>query len=240
VRVLLADGDGLARRTMQHALREAERVAVVGAAGNARDALELARYFRPAVLVTDTALPSCGCVELIPKVLSDTPETRIVTISADDDATALAAFRVGAVGHISKDVEPDELAGLALRAADGDAIIPQRLLIPLLQVLRQVPVAGWRPLHSRLTTREWEIVELLADGASTECIVEGLVLSTTTVYSHIKSVMRKLDVHARQDVVPAAERLRHEEVSGEKNPQPAPMKLVHRSSAQREDKRRDN
>jgi DNA-binding NarL/FixJ family response regulator len=219
-RVLVADGDGLARRMMRDALRRADRVAMVGAVGDAREALECARYYRPAVLLIDTALPPCGCMQLIPKVLLDTPETRILTISADDDDAALAALRAGAVGHISKDVEPDELARLAIRAADGEALVPQRLLMPLLELLRELPVAGWRPLHSCLTTREWQVVELLTDGASTEGIVEQLVLSPTTVYSHVKSVMRKLGVHSRHDVVLVAGRLRREEAWGEKPPLP--------------------
>jgi DNA-binding NarL/FixJ family response regulator len=215
VSVLIADGDGLARRMIQDALRRADRIAIVGAVANAREAWELARYHRPGVLLTDIALPPRGCLELISKVLLDTPQTRIMTISAHDDEAALAAVRAGAVGHIDKDVEPDELARLAIRAADGQAVIPQRLLMPLLQLLREIPVAGWRPVHSRLTNREWQIVELLAGGASTEDIAERLVLSPSTIYSHVKSLMRKLGVHSRREVVVAAERLRHEEALGE-------------------------
>jgi DNA-binding NarL/FixJ family response regulator len=86
--------------------------------------------------------------------------------------------------------------------------------MPLLELLREAPDAGWRPLHSRLTTREWEIVDLLAEGASTKQIVEQLVLSQSTVYSHVKSVLRKLGVHSRCDAVAAATRLRREEASG--------------------------
>jgi DNA-binding CsgD family transcriptional regulator len=73
-------------------------------------------------------------------------------------------------------------------------------------------------LRSRLTTREWEIIELLGEGASTEHIAERLVLSPTTVYSHIKSVLRKLGVHSRGDAVAAADRLRREEAPGRKTP----------------------
>jgi len=83
--------------------------------------------------------------------------------------------------------------------------------MPLLELLREVPDGGWRPLRSALTTREWQIVELLGEGAATECIAERLVLSPTTVYSHVNSVLRKLGVHSRCDAVAAAERLRREE-----------------------------
>ena len=92
--------------------------------------------------------------------------------------------------------------------------MPRRLIMPLLELLREVPDAGWRPLRSRLTTREWEIVELLSEGASTQRIAESLVLSPTTVYSHVRSVLRKLGVHSLADAVAAAGRLRREETLG--------------------------
>jgi NarL family two-component system response regulator LiaR len=60
----------------------------------------------------------------------------------------------------------------------------------LLEALREVPAAGWRPLRSRLTNREWEIIELLAEDATIQLIAEQLVLSPVTVYSHIKSLLR--------------------------------------------------
>ena len=105
-----------------------------------------------------------------------------------------------------------------LRRDDGQALIEFVLVMPLLVLLRASPDVGWRPVRSRLTTREWEIVELLADGSSTERIAERLVVSPTTVYSHVKSVMRKLGVHSRGDAVTAAERLRREETLGDKTP----------------------
>ena len=90
-------------------------------------------------------------------------------------------------------------------------IVSQRLMPALVDALREVPDSGWRPLRSRLTTREWEIVELLGEGATTQRIAERLVLSPLTVYSHTKSILRKLGVNSRRDAVVAAERLRREE-----------------------------
>ena len=196
---------------MRAALREADRFAMVLAASDGREALELARHYPPSVVIVDTALPPDGGVEFIRKVLAVAPETRVLTVSVDDQQTAIAALRAGAVGHIGKDIDPDELARLVVRAADGEAIVPQRLIMPLLERVREVPDAGWRPLHSRLTTREWEIVEFLGEGATTQRIAERLVLSPTTVYSHVKSVLRKLGVHSRHEAVAAAERIRRQE-----------------------------
>ena len=219
VRVLIADHDGCARRMIQTAVQGSEAVAMVTAADNTRDALELARYYRPIVLIVDTALPPRGGVELARNVLASLPETRIITVSAvPDDGTVLEALRAGAVGHVGKDIDPDQFPRIVLRAAAGEAIVPRRLIMHLLEVFRDVPEAGWRPLHSRLTTREWQVVELLGDDASTELIAERLNLSQTTVYTHVKTLMRKLRVHSRRDAVAAANLLRQEELLGREIP----------------------
>jgi two-component system nitrate/nitrite response regulator NarL len=212
VRVLVADGNGLARRMMSDTLRQADRLLVVGTARDKRETIELACHYRPDVLVMDISLAPNASVELIARVLERTPETRILVVSDDDD-DVLAALRAGAVGHASKDLEPDDLVDLVLRSAAGEAIVGRRLVMPLLKLVQATPDAGWRPLRSRLTTREWEVVELLASGASTQCIADKLVLSATTVYSHIKSLLRKLGVHSRDEAVKAAQRLRDEEIA---------------------------
>jgi DNA-binding NarL/FixJ family response regulator len=211
VRVLIADGDGLARGMMRFALTNNDRIGVVHAAGNGREALELARYFRPRVAIVDTVVPPSGGLELVRMLLRAVPDIRVLTVSVDDDRTAIAALRAGAVGHVAKDIEPDELAELVLRAANGEVIVSQGLLPALLDALREVPDSGWRPLRSRLTTREWEIVEMLGEGATTQRIADRLVLSPMTVYSHTKSVLRKLGVNSRREAVIAATRLRREE-----------------------------
>jgi len=223
VRVVIADSDGLARSMMQTALRDVRGIAVIASTGSAREVLELVRYYRPVVLIVDTALLRDRGVKLVSNVRAASALTHVLTIAIDDDETALAAFRAGAVGHLSKDIDPGKLAELVIRAAAGEAIVPRRLVTALLERMPELPDAGWRPLHSRLTTREWEIIALLGEGASTQDIAERLVLSVTTVYSHVKSVLRKLGVHSRRDAVLAAERLRREEVGGEKAPHLTPI-----------------
>ena len=218
IRVLIADHDGLARCTMRTALHQHDRIAIVISATEAREALELLRHYRPTVAIIDTTLRPNGNVELIREMLQTAPETRILTIATDDQPSALAALHAGAIGHINKNVEPDEFAHQVLRAADGEPIIPQQLIKPLLERLHQLPDTGWRPLHSRLTTREWEIVEHISEGANTKHIADHLVLSETTIYSHVKSLMRKLNVHTRTDAITAANTLRQQETRRRKHP----------------------
>jgi len=143
VQVLIADADGLARGMMRFALRDSDRIAAVHGAGNSREALELARYFRPGVAIVDAALPPRGGLELVRSLLSTVPNVRILTVSfVNDDRTAIAALRAGAVGHIGKDVDPDGLAALVLRAVEGEVIVPQWVMPALLEALREVPARG--------------------------------------------------------------------------------------------------
>jgi len=215
-RILIADHDGLARRMMQSVLESADGVAAVATAREAREVLDLACQYRPTLLLIDVALPPAGGVELIRDVMASLPAIRVVTVSAAaaHDHLVLAAFRMGAIGHIDKDIDPDQFARLVTLAAAGEAVVPRRLRMMLLERWRcEMPAGGWRPMRSTLTTREWQIIELLGDGATTEQITERLVLSPSTVYSHIYRLLHKLGVHSRRDAVIAARRLRRVEVS---------------------------
>jgi DNA-binding NarL/FixJ family response regulator len=212
--VLIADHDGLARCMMRAALNETDRISIVLTTGVAQEAIELAGYYHPPVMIIDLGLPSIDVGNMIAQIQAVSAQTKVVTISADtDDQPVLAALRAGAVGHISKDTDPDGLACQVLRIADGDAIVPQRLIKALLEIVQDAPDTGWRPVRSRLTCREWEVIDLLAADTTTQQIADHLVLSADTVYSHIKSVLRKLGVHSREEAIIAAEALRHEEAT---------------------------
>lgn len=214
LRVLIADADPFARRAIRDALQAAEGIAVVADASDDREALELSRWFRPDVLLVDMGLPCRGGIDVARDIKRDVPETRVAMLSAPyDEEAALVALRAGAVGYLSKDSDPEELRHLVERIVDGEAVIPPTLVWRALECLRELPDAGWRPVRSRLTTREWEVVDLIGTGASTDGIADQLVLSRATVYSHVKSLLRKLEVHSRQDAVDVAERLRREEAT---------------------------
>ena len=214
IRVLIADPDALARRTVHDALSGAPGVTVVAQASSGREAGEYARYYRPDVVLAEADMPGCDGIELTRRLAQEVPEARVVLLAArGDDDLPLRAVRAGAAGYLTKDVEPDLLPRVVRKVAAGEAAIPRATVTRMLEWMREVPDSGWRPLRSRLTSREWEMVDLLAGGATTEAIAEGLVLSPATVYSHIKSLLRKLEVHSRGDAVEVAERLRREEAA---------------------------
>lgn len=201
---------------MMHDVLQDAGLVVIGGARDGREALELARHYLPDVLLVDLALPPAGGVDLIRQVVPNL-HTRIVTVSAatDVDEPVLTALHAGAIGHIDKEVDPGEFVRLVILASGGEAIIPNRVMPRLLELWREIPAGGWRPLRSTLTTREWEIVDLLGEGATTEAIAERLVLSPTTVYTHVYRLLRKLGVHSRFEAVAAAQRLRQQEASSD-------------------------
>jgi DNA-binding NarL/FixJ family response regulator len=213
--VLIADHDGLARCMMRAALNDTNRISIVLTATDAQEAIELTGYYHPAVIIIDLGLPSTDAGTIITKIQAVSAHTKIITISADhdDDQPVLTALRAGAIGHISKDTQPDQLAHQVLQVADGDAIVPQHLIKALLEIVQDAPDTGWRPVRSRLTCREWEVIDLLAADTTTQQIADQLVLTADTVYSHIKSVLRKLGVHSREEAITAAEALRHKEAT---------------------------
>jgi DNA-binding NarL/FixJ family response regulator len=143
VRVLIADQDALARRMMQDVLQDVAGLLVIGGARDGRETVELTRFYRPEVLLVDIALPPGGGIELIRQVVPIL-NTRIVTVSAapDVDEAVLAALPAGAIGHIDKDVDPDEFVRLATLAAGGEAIVPSRVMSRLLELWREIPAAA--------------------------------------------------------------------------------------------------
>ena len=210
LRVVLADGDPLARRTIRDALQR-DGIIVVAEATTGREAVELTAFYRPDAVLMDTKLPVVDGMEAA-RVISDRVASFCVILlaSAPDDSVALRALRAGASGYLSKEVDPDVLPRVLRGALEGEAAISRRLAMALIESYRRAPRggSGLRPVRSALTDREWEVLDLLSEGAGTEDIARMLVLSTETVRSHLKNLYRKLGVRSREEAAEAARRLR--------------------------------
>jgi NarL family two-component system response regulator LiaR len=210
LRVLVADDDPLARRMIKAALRDAGMI-VVAEARDGREAVELGVYYRPDVIVMDVVMPQLDGIRATRRIRNEVPDQTVVVLSGvDEDEVGMLALQAGAAGFISKDVDIDALPRTLTAVHAGEAAISRAMTRRLIQAFRSAArgASGLRPIHGPLTAREWEVIELLAAGRSTDHIADVLVLSTETVRSHVKNIMRKLGVHSRADAVAAAERLR--------------------------------
>jgi DNA-binding NarL/FixJ family response regulator len=210
IRSVLADADPLARRSIRDALQR-DGIVVVAEATSGREAVELASFYRPDVVVLDAGVPELDGVEATRTIHDRSPDTCVLLLAtAPDDAQALRALRAGASGYLAKDLDPTVLPRVLRGALDGEAAISRHLTMALVESYRRAPRggAGLRPVRSTLTDREWEVLDLLSAGAGTEDIARSLVLSTETVRSHLKNLYRKLGVRSREEAVEAARRLR--------------------------------
>ena len=210
LRVIIADDDPLARRVIKGAL-QAAGVTVVAEAKDGHEAVELVVHYRPDVVVMDVVMPKLDGVLATRRILEQIPDQLVVVLTgAADDELGLLALEAGAVGFLSKDVDIDALPRALEGVRRGEAAVSRALTRRLIERVRGAAggSSGLRPIKSPLTSREWEVIDLLKPGQSTDHVADTLVLSTETVRSHIKNIMRKLQVHSRADAVAAAEQLR--------------------------------
>jgi NarL family two-component system response regulator LiaR len=210
VRVIIADDDPFARRVIKGAL-QATGLTVVAEAKNGREAVQLALHYRPDVVVMDVVMPELDGILATRQILELNPDQLVVVLTGgDEQELGLLALRAGAVGFLSKEADIDALPRALEGVRRGEAAISREMTRRLIDRYRGTAdgAAGLRPIRSPLTAREWEVIDLLTPDRSPEHVADTLVLSLETVRSHIKNIMRKLDVHSRADAIAVAERLR--------------------------------
>ena len=210
LKVLVADDDPLARRVVRDALQEAG-MTVVADAANGREAVELALHYRPDLVLMDVVMPEIDGITAARTIREKAPEVKVVMLSmSDDDDLGVLGIRAGASGYVTKDVDVLRLPGMLEKVAAGEPAVSPKITAQLIDELRRLPAAGagMRPVRSDLTAREWEVLDQLAAGKTTDQVADDLVLSVETVRSHTKSLYRKLGVHSREELRNAVRHLR--------------------------------
>ena len=208
VRVVIADPDALARRTVREALNEADGVAAIAGAGCGREAVELARYHRPDVLITEVTHPDVEADELCRRLALEAPGTAVVVLCAvEDPELAVRCLRAGAVGYLTKDQAPERLAEALRGVLRGEAALSRRMAAHLIadvrDTQRRMVLATKLPHRERLTPRQLEILQLIAAGETTTEIARRLFLSPETVRWHVKAILRKLKARTRAEAAAA-------------------------------------
>ena len=195
IKVLLADDHELVRGGLRALIDAMDDAQVVAEAGNGAEAVTLARKLQPDVALLDIAMPQLNGIEATQRIVQDCPQTRVVILSMHASAPYVtAAVRAGALGYVIKDAAVDEL-GQALRAAAlGRSWVSQSVSGHLMQELRSPGEGGAQPAWSALSSRQREVLQLMAEGHSTKAIAELMHISPKTVETHRAELMRRLGI----------------------------------------------
>jgi DNA-binding NarL/FixJ family response regulator len=185
LRVIVADDDPFARRLITAAL-EHGGIIVIAEAKDGHEAVELAVYHRPDVILMDAIMPGLDGVLATRRIVKLLPDQLVVMLtSAGEEELGLLALQAGAVGFLSKDCDIEALPRALEGVRSGEAAISRAMTRRLIERFRKGARghSGLRPVKGPLTSREWEIIDHLAPGQSPDQVANALVLSTETVRS---------------------------------------------------------
>ena len=208
-RVLIADDHPPTRAGVKAAL-ERDGFLVCAQAADARSAIEAARSEHPDVCLLDIHMPGDG-IHAAETISRELPDAAVVMLTVSrTDADLFNALRAGASGYLLKDIDPVRLP-LALRGVlEGEAALPRRLVALLIEEFRErkrrrrIPLVGRRGVE--LTDREWEVLELMKQGRTTDEIAARLFISPVTVRTHVSAILKKLHVSTREAALELLER----------------------------------
>jgi len=206
IKVLLADDQALVRSGFRMILEARDDFDVIGEAENGREAVELATVTSPDVILMDVRMPELDGVEATRLILGAGSPARVLILTTFDlDEYVVRAIRAGASGFMLKDVRPQQLVEAIRIVAGGDALLAPSVTRRLLdRFARDYPAVDEQAPLDELTSREQEILILVARGLSNAEIAERLVVGESTVKTHVSSILRKLKLRDRVQAVIAA------------------------------------
>jgi DNA-binding NarL/FixJ family response regulator len=200
ITVLLADDQALVRTGFSLILNAEPDVEVVGEAGDGAEAVAAAAELAPAVVLMDVRMPGLDGIEATRQIVSADPSARVLILTTFDlDDYVVAAFRAGASGFLLKTAPRDQLVAAVRTVHAGDALLAPLSTRKLIEQFAQ-PVAE-PPLLAELTSRERDVLALLAQGLSNAEIAARLFVEPSTVKSHVASVLAKLGLRDRVQAV---------------------------------------
>jgi DNA-binding NarL/FixJ family response regulator len=204
IRIVIADDQALVRSGFRLILDAREDFDVVGEAEDGEQAVALVEKLEPDVILLDIRMPVLDGVEAARRIVESGSGTRILVLTTFDlDEYVYGAIRAGASGFLLKDVRPSDLVDAVRVVASGNALLGPAAVEKLVQRFSEERSVDVATIES-LTEREAEILRLLANGLSNAEIAATLVVSETTVKTHVSNLLRKLGVRDRVQAVIAA------------------------------------
>jgi DNA-binding NarL/FixJ family response regulator len=198
ISVLLVDDHTVIRQGLRALVSAEEDLEVIGEAENGRQAVALARKSPPDVVVMDVAMPLLNGLEATRQILRNTPASKVLVLTSygDDDCVA-QMMKAGATGYLIKQTAANDLLKAIREVHRGNAFFSPSIAKRLRDQYREVFSASGQPVrkNGELTSREAEVLQLIAEGFSNKQIAAQLSISIKTVEKHRQQVMNKLNIH---------------------------------------------
>jgi two-component system NarL family response regulator len=194
VRVLLADDHTLMRHGLRAVLEKETDITLIDEAANGREAVEIAKRTRPSVVVMDIGMPGLNGIDATREIVEENPDARVIGVSMSSDRrNVLAMFAAGAVAYLPKDAPSGELI-LAIRTVMRN----QTYVSPSVAkgVMASVRASQPPPSPNALSARERQVLQLLAEGKTSKDIATELHAALSTVETHRRKIMTKLELHS--------------------------------------------
>jgi two-component system response regulator NreC len=198
IRILLADDHAVVRQGFKLILAAQPDMEIVGEAGNGREAVQLAEELRPDIVVMDVAMPELNGIEATRRLTASAPHARVVALSMHKDSVYVREIlRAGARGYLLKDSPAPDLLAAVRAVASGEGYLSPAVSNAVLDDYRR-HVSD--PIDL-LTSREREVLQMLAEGKTNKEIAGVLNLSVYTVDAHRGRIMEKLNLHSINELV---------------------------------------
>jgi len=203
IRILLADDHTVIRKGLRLLLENQPDFQVVADASDGREAVAMAEAHRPDVIVLDVAMPTLNGIEAARQISAKVPHAAIVFLSMhSDEGYVLKALKAGAKGYLLKDSAENDLINAIRSVSQGKAFFsPAISKMMVEEYMRQMQERGVEDSYDLLTTREREILQLLAEGKTNKEVANVLHLSLYTVETHRGNILQKLNLHSGAELI---------------------------------------
>jgi two-component system response regulator NreC len=199
IKIVLVDDHAVVRAGLHLLLDAQEDMEVIGEAGNSKDAIFRARALKPDVILLDVVMPGESGIEVLPTLLKESPETKVLVLSMQDDPSYVReAFAAGASGYVLKEAADEEVVSAVREIAGGGHYVHPTLGARMVAAEAQERAAAEA---DPLSEREREVLRLLALGHTNQEIAQELYISVRTAESHRAHIMQKLGLATRAELV---------------------------------------
>ncbi|NVN93545.1 MAG: response regulator transcription factor [Desulfuromonadales bacterium] len=197
IKVLLVDDHKIMREGLKALLSKATDIEVVAQAANGVEAIQKTADYCPDVIVMDLTMPKMGGIEATRRIVATNPDIKTLALSmVMDRSCVVECLKAGAKGYLIKDCAGDELIGAIRTLASGDSYLCSRITELVISDYAQHATNDTSSVNAKLSRREQEVLQLIADGKNTKEIAFTLAVSTKTVEVQRSSIMKKLDLHS--------------------------------------------